>query len=118
MLVFGRAANMADHVAELFGYLLQLYLAGTYCDSSVVYSTISLSHLQALDQVSVRPPDLLREASEHAEAAAGRHLDDLKGVGHDHTLLRVVGERDALEALHITSGDKGERSGRRSNGSG
>lgn len=57
------------------------------------------SYLQALDQVCVRPADLLREASEHAEAAAGRHLDHLKSVGHYHTLLLVVGSRDALEAL-------------------
>lgn len=47
----------------------------------------------------MRPADLLREASEHAEAAAGGHLDHLKSVGHNHTLLLVVGGRDALEAL-------------------
>lgn len=47
----------------------------------------------------MRPADFLREASEHAEAASGRHLDNLKSVGHDHTLLLVVRGRDALEAL-------------------
>lgn len=61
--------------------------------------TIIRSYLQALDQVCVRPADLLREASEHTEAAAGRHLDHLKSVRHYHTLLLVVGRGDALEAL-------------------
>lgn len=76
--------------------------ARTLCLSSV-------SHLQALDQVPVRPADLLREASEHAEAAAGGHLDHLKGVGHNHALLLVVGGRDALEALHRGKGKEAKR---------
>lgn len=57
------------------------------------------AHFEALDQLSVRPSDFRREPAEHAEAAAGRHLDDLESVGHNHTLLLVVGGRDALEAL-------------------
>ena len=86
---------MADRVAALSTHQVYVYL---------------LSHLQALDQVRVRPADLLREASEHAEAAAGGHLDHLKGVGHNHTLLLVVGGRDALEALHTWKVKRAERS--------
>lgn len=80
------------------------------------HRSTSASHLQALDQVRVRPADLLREASEHAEAAAGRHLDDLESVGHNHALLLVVGGRDSLEALQ-TEG-KVNHSGTRSKGRG
>lgn len=47
----------------------------------------------------MRPANLRREPAEHAEAAAGRHPDDLKSVGYNHALLLVKGRRDALEAL-------------------
>lgn len=66
------------------------------------------AYLEALDQLSVRPADLRREPAEHAEAAAGRHLDDLKSVGHNHALLLVVGRRDALEALTFARVQKQE----------
>ena len=56
----------------------------------------------------MRPADLRREAAEHAEAAAGRHLDDLKSIGHNHALLLVVGRRDALEALTLARVEKQE----------
>lgn len=57
----------------------------------------------------MRPSDLLRQPSEHAEAASGRHPDDLKSIGYYHALLLVIGRRDALEALQD---DEENKSGR------
>ena len=45
------------------------------------------------------PANLSRQPPEHAEAAAGRHPDDLKRVRHDHPLFLVVRLRDSFEAL-------------------
>lgn len=56
-------------------------------------------HLETLDEVAVRPADLLRQPSEHAEAAARRHPDHLKSARYHHALLLVVRRGDALEAL-------------------
>lgn len=67
-----------------------------------------MAHLQALDQVSVRPSHLLRKPSEHTEAAPGCHSDDLESVWHNHALLLVVGRRDALKALvYVDSRERG-----------
>lgn len=57
------------------------------------------SHLQALDEVGVRPSHLLREAAKNAETATRRQLDYLKRSRYYHALLRVVGSRDTLKAL-------------------
>lgn len=54
------------------------------------------------------PADLRREPSEHAEAAAGRHLDHLERVRHNHALLLVVGLWDALEALPAKESTTGQ----------
>lgn len=58
-----------------------------------------VSHLQALDQVTMRPANFLGKSTEHTEPATRSHPDHLKRVWNNHTLLLVVRLRNSLEAL-------------------
>lgn len=56
------------------------------------------------NDVLVLPADLVGEATDGAELAAGLQSEDAEGLGDDHLLLLVVGGRDTLEDLEALHG--------------
>ena len=57
-----------------------------------------------LNDILVLPANLVGQAADGAELAAGLQAQDAQGLGDDHLLLLVVGGRDTLKDLEALQG--------------
>ena len=60
--------------------------------------------LELLDNVTLGPAGEGRDISKLAVVSVGLHSQDSEGLGHNHSLLVVVGEGNSLEHLQLLEG--------------